>query len=152
MDGPKPFQIWWVWHFVDIFCAHLTYPRQSGKHNNQIFTKPGKVSLVIPCRWYKRKQFHFISSWTEWISTTAIISRIILWLHLVHAPGKERGPSPLPLISNNVERVATSVVDPGFAKHRSTIWNGVDSQDSLVILLALLYRVTQKNSENLLLT
>ena len=46
----------------------------------------------------------------------------MIWHHCVHEPGKERGPSFLPLISNYVERVATSVVDPGFAKHRSTIW------------------------------
>ena len=32
--------------FVDIFRAHPSNLRQSGKHSHQIFTKPGKVSLV----------------------------------------------------------------------------------------------------------
>ena len=31
------------------FCAHPTNLRQSGKYSQQLFTKPGKVSLVIPC-------------------------------------------------------------------------------------------------------
>ena len=30
-------------------CPHPANLMQSGKHNHQIFTKPGKVSLVIPC-------------------------------------------------------------------------------------------------------
>ena len=38
----------WVRLFT-FFCAHQTNLRQSRKHNHQIFTKPGKVSLVIPC-------------------------------------------------------------------------------------------------------
>ena len=38
----------WVSLFTS-FCVHPTNLRQSGKHNHQIFTQPGKVSLVIPC-------------------------------------------------------------------------------------------------------
>ena len=35
---------------LTLFCAHPANLRQSGKHKHQFFTKPGKVSLVIPCR------------------------------------------------------------------------------------------------------
>ena len=35
--------------FVDNFCTHPSNFGQSGKLSHQIFTKPGKVSLVIPC-------------------------------------------------------------------------------------------------------
>ena len=38
-----------IFQFVDIFCAHSANLKQSRKHNHQIFTKPVKVSLVIPC-------------------------------------------------------------------------------------------------------